>query len=131
VSGRSVLLSYRHNDLDRAWIERFSNALALLGQKVWTVDDKDRKPGESLFDSVLDGIRASDTLVLILGPHSTSGFALAELGAALDSRKPIIPIATEATDWEQVPGLLRKRQAIMMSTPEETARQVVAAQTVN
>lgn len=119
-----VFLSHRPEGTSASWADRFSSELAHRGVSVW----KDRPAVDDPFESRLEGIRSSDLILFLVDPETMeSPWALAELGAVIASRKPIIPIVPATLAKEQVPGPLRRRDAIPMGTPEETATRYLQA----
>jgi hypothetical protein len=84
-----VFISYAHEDIG------FARRLAriLKRQGIMANPDSAFRPGEDVVEHFAKALDGSDAIVLLLSPaalHSPS--VMSEIGAALASRKPVIPV---------------------------------------
>jgi hypothetical protein len=120
-----VLISYT---LDQSpWVNRFSNELSRQGADVWSGDRI--APGEGWSEGFLSAMKSSDFVLFLVGRETFGSAAmLGELGAALAARGPrIVPIVEPGLNPEDIPGPLRTRSSIPMTTPEQTALEFMRA----
>jgi hypothetical protein len=77
-------------------------------------DDRDISGGDSIPDSVRDGIERSDEIVVLLSPESvTRQWVLIEIGMALAFRKRIVPLMFHIPA-EQIPGMIDKTRGFSL-----------------
>lgn len=134
-NGGKVFLSYSRNDAD------FARALtsAIQGQvrEVW-VDWQAIKPSEKWRQSIADGIRESDALIVLVSRSSlASPYCWDECRQAIELRKRILPVVIEADLASGTTAVLRDAgwdeltefQRLDMSEPdrfEDDVRRVVS-----
>jgi len=84
-------------------------------------------PGSSFHDEIKDKIIRSDRVIVLLSSNSIgSPYCLQEIGAALIMNKPILPIITDDTVPESMPGFLdnTRYQAMRLDGSENKAKLV-------
>jgi TIR domain len=116
-----VFISYSHGDIDRAWLTGFVERLRRHGVSVW-LDTEQIPPGQPWRDAIEDGLRNSDSIVLVLGRETAlRPYLFFEIGAAIGMGKRIIPIVAQDVVPSQLPAPIRLRQFLRQQAPEETA----------
>ncbi len=119
-----VFISYPHSESD--WARKFACALKDRHTSVW-IDRDQVKPGQSLAKAVQDGLKSSDTVVIVFPPeNATNPGVLFELGAAVAMGKHVIPIIPADMDPAKIPFSLQLRRFIRRGHPEETAAELLA-----
>jgi TIR domain len=87
-----VFLSHSYSD--KAAVGAIHDQLATSGIEVW-VSEQHPEPGSQVSSKILDAIRQTDVLVVLLTEASSvSQYVHQEIGAALIAKKPVIPLAT-------------------------------------
>ena len=83
-----IFLSYSHKD--KQWVDIFVRKLKSAGVNIW-FDENEIKPGDTWREKLEEGLRLSDSIIMILSPESVSSSNLSfELGAALGmGKKPV------------------------------------------
>ena len=120
-----IFLSYSHKD--KQWVDIFVRKLKSAGVNIW-FDENEIKPGDTWREKLEEGLRLSDSIIMILSPESVSSSNLSfELGAALGMGKRIIPIVDRGIEASAIPGPIRHIRYLMMEDPEETAKDVAEA----
>lgn len=113
----SVFLSYSHLSPEVAYEIR--DGLKKAG--VVVLSDDDIAPGQSLSTAISAALRHADAFVIVMTRDSSkSQWARLELGAALASGKPVLPVLAE--DGADVPLILRDRVYVDMREPGTRAR---------
>jgi hypothetical protein len=88
VRPKTVFLSY--SNADRNLARAVEHALMECGFDVWS--NESLQPGESLAAGLSSALQQADAFVVLLTERaSESQWTLLEVGAALASRKPVIP----------------------------------------
>jgi hypothetical protein len=83
-----------HSYRDQSAVAAIHNQLEASGIDVWT-SEQHPEPGRRLGDKVLEAISRSDAMVVLLTETSSvSQYVHQEIGAALQAKKPVIPLAT-------------------------------------
>lgn len=115
-----------HSSTDKGWAREFAQRLSGVGADVW-FDEFNIKPGDSISESVERGMRASDTIVLLVSDQSVnnSNFFF-ELGAALGMNKKIVLIIPEGFSVSKLPISVQRRKYLVRKSPEETAAELAA-----
>lgn len=122
----TVFLSYSHADADRKWMRAFAESLERRGVQVW-FDEFKVRPGQSLRETIEDGLRGSDVLVPLITPHSVrSAYLFFEIGAAVGMGKRVVAIVSKGLDFSLLPQPLRIRRFLIQASPEETAGQLLS-----
>lgn len=117
-----IFLSYQHKDYE--WVKRLVDALSEQGLSVW-YDENEIKIGDSLIDRIEEGLRESAYVVsVITSDTARSNWAAAELGAILALQKPLIPIVTDDTPLEGIPGPIRLRKYLRKGDPKAVAEEI-------
>lgn len=110
---------------DRAWVRDLANALKAQGITVW-YDETQIKPGELLLERLREGLDESRNFIFVLNKDAAKSHWVAfELGAALGTRKPIIPVVQEGLQPGDLPGLIRRRKYVVRQDPATTAKELV------
>lgn len=117
-----VFLSYSYEDRD--WVRDLSKALSQRNLRVWS-GLENIQVGDSWSDEIDNALRKSKSFVIVISPKSvSSSFMAAELGSALALKKFIIPIVSEDTPSEGLPGPVKLRRFISMDEPEIVAEEI-------
>jgi hypothetical protein len=99
-----VFLSYPYRDHEVA--EEVRQALTVCGAEV--VSAEAVAVGDSLSNAIASGVAAADAFVVLMTRNSgASQWSLLELGAAVASGKPVIPVLAE--DGAEIPLIVRDR----------------------
>ena len=118
-----IFLSYAGED--REWVRRLANALLEQGLNVW-YDEIEIKPGDMWRDQTEKGLRASTYVVMVITPEAVhSNWQAAELGAALASQKPLIPIVAADVPLKDIPGPIKLRKYLLKADPTVVADEIV------
>jgi TIR domain len=111
-----VFLSYTHEDKDAA--RAVQEGLIRCGFDVWS--DAAILPGESVAGRISEALEAADAFVVLIGSRTYGRqWSLLEIGGAIASRKPLIPIVV-GRDVD-LPLLLRDRQYLDFTDPSARA----------
>lgn len=87
-----VFLSHSYKDQET--VAAIHDQLVGSGINVWT-SEQHPEPGRQLSDKILEAIRQSDALVVLLTEASSvSQYVQQEIGAALLAKKSVLPLAT-------------------------------------
>lgn len=87
-----VFLSHSYSD--RAVVAAIHDQLAASGIEVW-ISEQHPEPGSQVSEKILEAIRQTDVLVVLLTEASSvSQYVQQEIGAALIAKKPVVPLAT-------------------------------------
>lgn len=87
-----VFLSHSYKDQDA--VGAIHNQLVSSGIDVWTFEQHP-DPGSRPSEKILEAIRQSDALVVLLTEASSvSQYVQQEIGAALLAKKPVLPLVT-------------------------------------
>lgn len=119
-----IFISYRSDS------NSFARAVdhELRRQGVSTSGGGDDRPdmGVSWVDAAADALDAADALVVIVG-DSTSPWQYFEIGAAVGSRKRVIPVYLTESAVDSVPSFLMGVRGIEAHdrTPHEVAEEIV------
>jgi len=106
--GPDVFVSYARED--RAFVERFRQALVDRGRTVW-VDLEDILATEEWWKKIRRGIESADHFVFVLSPPSASSeVCRRELAHAVENPKRLIPVLYREVDAGAVPRELADRQ---------------------
>jgi hypothetical protein len=117
-----VFLSYTGKD--REWVRRLADALLERGLDVW-YDEIEIKPGDMWRDQMEKGLRESTHVVIVITLEAVhSNWAAAELGAALASQKPLIPIVAEDVPSKDIPGPIKLRKYLLKADPTVIADEI-------
>ena len=112
---------------DRAWVRDLANALKAQGITVW-YDETQIKPGEMVLERLREGLDESRNLIFVLNKDAAkSNWVAFELGAALGTRKPVIPIVPEGLRPGELPGMIRSRKYVVRQDPSSTAQEIAQA----
>ncbi|MGQ9627958.1 MAG: toll/interleukin-1 receptor domain-containing protein [Anaerolineae bacterium] len=118
-----IFLSYQSKD--REWVRRLVDALSEQGLRVW-YDEKEVRPGEPILHRMEEGLRGSAHVVFVITPQTArSNWMAAELGAALALQKSVIPVVSEDTPSEDIPGPIKLRKYLLKGDPEVVAEEIV------
>ncbi len=110
----NVFLSYAAKD--RALALEVRNGLLDCGHRAWS--DEEIGAGESLSDAIARALKTADAFIVLLTEnYSASEWALVEVGAALASGKPVIPVLAYRT--AETPSLLQDLRRVDLTDPEE------------
>jgi hypothetical protein len=122
MSEPKVFISYVQDDAD--WVQRFVEALREQHVQVWP--DADPSAGDDAFiEAVEAGLRGSDAIVSVLTKEGARNpNVLVELGFAISTRKPLIPIVPADVERTRFPYTLRGRRYLTLGAPDEVAREV-------
>ena len=94
--GSDVFISYARED--QAFVRRLTEALAARGKKAW-VDWADNPSTAEWMAEISAAIDATDTYLVVLSPDSAaSRVCAAELEAALEANKRIVPVLAREVD---------------------------------
>jgi len=105
-----VFLSYSRRD--RVAAEALTGELIDRGHRPW-VDRRDLQPSEEWLQALRQGVRASDSFLLLVSQASVaSEHCLRELGWAVEFGKRIIPVLLEPIPAAELPEAVRARQWI-------------------
>jgi hypothetical protein len=87
-----VFLSHSYSDKEA--VAAVHDQLVAGGIDVWT-SEQHPQPGRQLSEKILEAIAESDALVVLLTEASSvSQYVHQEIGAALQAKKPVFPLAT-------------------------------------
>jgi hypothetical protein len=115
-----------HSPEDQDWVNSFAQALRGEGAAVW-LDQWELRAGDPRRDALERGLRGSDIVACVLTPeNSQRPTLLFELGAAVGMGKRVVPIIPRNFDPSTLPFSFRVRQALQRTSPEETARRLLA-----
>ncbi len=107
-----VFLSYPYRDHDLA--EEVRQAIRACGAEVLSADPV--TVGESLSSAIATRVAAADAFVVLMtGGSGPSQWTLLELGAAVASGKPLIPLLAE--DGAEIPLIVRDRVYLDIRDP--------------
>jgi hypothetical protein len=125
---QSVFISYSHSsEKEREWVRKLAKKLSDHKFSVW-FDEWNLRAGDNLAQAIEKGLRNSGTFVTVLSRGSESRpNLLFELGVAIGSGKLLIPIVSKDVDSSKLPFEIRSRRFLPMSSPDETARQLIEA----
>jgi hypothetical protein len=122
TASHDVFLSYAGSD--KPWVSQFVTELKKTGVDPW-YDDAELEPGDRWMDKIQEALRESKTLIVILSKKNTgSPWTFFEIGAAIASKKRIIPVLTEDIDIGDLPVALRGLYMLKSTSPEEAGRRV-------
>lgn len=100
-----------HSTRDQGLVIALANLLSKYGAAVF-VAEWDLSPGEQLDKKVFDRIRASDCVVTLLTRNGLrSSWVQQEIGYALRSQKPLIPLVEKGVEVKDL-GALHGREYI-------------------
>lgn len=120
-----VFISYSHDDVD--WVRRFAEALQAQKVQVWWVASPTTS-SESLLDELEAGLRGSDAIVSVLTQAGAQNpNVLVELGFAMSTGKPLIPIIPADLERSRIPFNFQKRPYLTKGAPDVAAREVAEA----
>ena len=120
-----AFISYSHRD--KGWVRSLVENLVNEGVDVW-LDEKEISVGESIADKIEEGLRSSDSLVLVISPENIQSSNLFfELGAALAMGKRVIPVVDENVPVKDLPPPIRLKRFLLRGDPQETAREIADA----
>jgi hypothetical protein len=123
---KQIFISYSHSDADQKWIKAFAESLQRGGFSVW-LDEWRVRAGESLPESIEDGLRSSDIIASLITSQSVKQPSLFfELGAAVSMGKRVVAIVSNDVEYSQLPQSLRTRKFLRRASPEETANQLLS-----
>ena len=124
MSKPKIFISHAPEDQD--WVNSFAQALRGEGATVWR-DEGELRAGEPWCKALERGLRGSDTVAWILTPENARRPTLLfEVGAAVGMGKRVAPILPRDFDPSTLPFSFRTRQALQRTSPEETARRLLA-----
>lgn len=104
-----------HTQSDRAFANDVRQQLQADGYEVW-MSPASLNPGESVAEGISAGLRESDAFVVLLGKDSTESQWMAlEIGGALASGKPVMPLLVERD--ARVPFLLSDTHYLDLTDP--------------
>jgi hypothetical protein len=116
-----------HPGSDPQWAEAFATSLQERGAEAW-LDIDNLKFGEPQAGEQECALRNSDLFVALIAPDNIERPRLYfELGAALGMGKRVVGVVPHGFDEEKLPPLLRRRPHLVKSSPEQTARQLLAS----
>ena len=108
----SVFVSYCRNDRDVVAILR--DELEEMRGGVWI--DNRLSGGQDWWSEILEGIRSCDLFVLALSPASLQSDAcMAEFQYALDTHRPVLPVAVSPVDPGSLPDDVSRLQLVPFS----------------
>lgn len=115
-----------HSSSSRGWARDFAEAMRESGVDVW-FDELSIKPGDSISDSIEEGLRGSDIVVLLVDKESlVKPNFFFELGAALGMDKKIVPIVSEDFETSKLPLPVQRKKYLIRKSPKETAEELVS-----
>jgi hypothetical protein len=119
-----IFLSHSH--ADHAWVRSFAEALQGGGATVW-LDEWDLRPEDLSLAPLERALRGSDIVACVITPEGARlpNFWF-ELGAAVGMGKRFVPIISGDFDASALPHSLHVRQFLRRTSPEETARRLLA-----
>jgi len=105
VRKKSYVVFVSHSTTD-AWIAgMMSRKMRGAGAKTW-LDEKDLEGGAVVVDGILQGIRASDEVVVLVSPKSVkSQWIMFEIGAARIQGKRVTPILNNVAKYDAIKPL--------------------------
>jgi hypothetical protein len=122
-----IFLSYSPGELDRDWLQSFLRVLEEHGLRVSTVEDNSAI-GVQAADALESALRGSDIVVMVLTPNVLEQpNTLFELGAAVGMGKRIFAFISRDLDRAELPLVIRKREFILLDSPERAAEELAAA----
>ena len=92
-----------HSSKDKLFVRQLKNELAAFKHEVW-LDENEIKVGESIFESVQEGLKSSDYVLIIISPNFvSSNWARRELSATfmnqmMDGKIRILPCLIQETE---------------------------------
>jgi hypothetical protein len=112
-STHDVFLSYRH--ADRTAALELRDLLVARKLRVWF--DEDAIPPGDLFQSrMAEGLKQSDAIAILIGPHSVAGWQEAEMQVALNFQRSsgtrVIPVLLPQVSPEQIPPFLQVHSSV-------------------
>ena|SRR5438445_8103651 len=115
-------------DEDKKWLRRFAAALQELGANVW-LDEFELQAGEPVREPLEKALRGSDIIVSVVSQESLKrpNFYF-EIGAAVGMGKRVVPILLKGVEPSQLPQPLRSRRFLFQQAPQETAKELLAAE---
>lgn len=123
---KQIFISYSHSDADREWIKAFAESLQRGGFSVW-LDEWSVRAGESLPESIENGLRSSDIIASLITSQSVKRPSLFfELGAAVSMGKSVVAIVSKDVEYSQLPQPLRTRKFLRQASPEATANELLS-----
>lgn len=125
---QTVFISYSHSKAkEKEWVRKLAKRLSDHNFSVW-FDESNLRPGDNLPQAIEKGLRNSKTFITILSRGSESRpNLLFELGLAIGAGKQLIPVVAKDVDSSKLPFEIRSRRFLSMSSPNETARQLMQA----
>lgn len=113
-----------HSSKDHEVVAAIHDQLVASGINVWTYEQHP-EPGRRLSEKILEAIRQSDAAVVLLTEASSvSQYVQQEIGAALDARKPVLPIATFDVPPERL-GMLAGVEYVRIDPADTSAGMAV------
>lgn len=114
-----VFVSYSHSD--KAWAQKFAETLGKLGMGVW-LNQLDPQIEQDWAESVENRLEESDVVVFLIQPENINNpYLLFELGAALSTKKSVVPVVPQNFETRKLPLLPRSVEWVSRTSPEETA----------
>jgi nucleoside 2-deoxyribosyltransferase len=94
-----------HSEKDPKLLASIREAAHAAGVELYTFED-DPQPGSNLKEKLLGALQASDAVVALLTPNAAiSPTVQQEIGAALQLKKPIIPLFADGVEVARFPFL--------------------------
>lgn len=114
-------MAYAHEPQSRHAAAELALRLKRDGISVW-MDQFDLKPGDLWEPALRSALGSAKVVLAIVGKAKDSqGWLEKELEFAAEQEKVVIPILTEGVGFEDIPEVIRDRQAVVTPTQDEQA----------
>jgi hypothetical protein len=122
---KRIFISYSREDEQPA--RHLRDTLSLLGYRVW-FDQADLKLGDHWWNTILEGIRTADVVIVVASPAwLVSNACEAERDYMRDTRRPVLPVLVDQAGAGVLPSDLAWIQAKHISEIHEIKNAIDAA----
>ena len=123
----TTFISYAHEPKSRRAATELATRLRRDGVLIW-MDQWELKPGQIWQPAIESALQQAKTVVAIVGSSERSRSMLEkELQAALEQEKTVIPVLTEDADFDDIPEIIRDRQAVAPTNDKNAYLQLLWA----
>ncbi len=122
----TIFISYAHEPKSRRAATELAARLRRDGLPVW-MDQWEVKPGQMWKSAMESALQEANTVLAIVGKSKGSRMLEKELKAALEQEKTVIPVLTEEADFDDIPEMIRDRQAVAPTNDKNAYRQLLWA----
>ncbi len=113
-----------HSRADASWSKKLAQALSKKGMRVFH-DQTSTKKGEPFQKQMEQALRQSKVIVPVISSKEMNPNQAFELGAALGSKRTLIPVVDDSVPSESIPGPIRRRNYLHKGNPDQTAARII------